>query len=513
MVGWSADNATSFEPLPSDAVAPPLTGNVFVAFDPLFSQSKIVYAASDTLSTSSSKERIYRFTIGKSRRWESVDSTLPVGSKFTQLSLFRDGTLFAANSMSNGGVERSLNPASSPNTVFETVTWGLTDNATLTGLWVLGNQLWSIDTRNSRLMTYIDTLTVSANPISPANRAPGVGNRGTSIGWETLRGATEYEWQIDYDAGFSSLPSVFDGDTKAGSVRLPVLDMATTYYWRVRATKPTLSPWSTISSFSTLLGTSGVLPELYSPKAGADGVSVKPVFQWGAVNGAEQYELVVSANASFSNPVIAKVGASALSTTAWQSNISLDYDTTYFWRIRGISTNSYSPWSAVSAFTIVSPPSPPVVPLPVAVITPELYSPGAGANGVPLKPVFQWSSVDGAEKYELLVSPDVSFSNPAIVRVGGYALPAAAWQSEISLHYDTTYYWKVRAISVNNSGDWGAVGIFTTESLPPLPLSPPPPAETTTLPSWVLYLGIGLLVVIGLLLVIILVLVFSMGNY
>jgi len=452
-----------------------------------------------------------------------------------------------------------------------------------------------------------------------------------------LRGATEYEWQIDYDAGFSSLPSVFDGDTKAGSVRLPVLDMATTYYWRVRATKPTLSPWSTISSFNTLLGTSGILPELYSPKAGVDGVPVKPVFQWGAVNGAEQYELVVSANVSFSNPVIAKVGASALSTTAWQSNISLEYDTTYFWKSRGISTNSYSLWSAVSAFTIMSPPSPPVAPPPVAVITPELYSPSAGANGVPLKPVFQWSSiagteryemlvsenfsfsnpiiaktgadslpatawqsnisldydttyywkiraggadswsaigafttvsppplplppsplplplppsptlpslvpvlplraaeivtpktgatgiaikpifqwssVDGAEKYELLVSPDVSFSNPAIVRIGGYALPAAAWQSEIALHYDTTYYWKVRAIGINNSGDWGTVGIFTTESLPPLPLSPPPPAEATTLPSWVLYLGIGLLVVIGLLLVIILVLVFSMRNY
>ncbi|MDO8715465.1 MAG: hypothetical protein Q7J73_01445 [Dehalococcoidales bacterium] len=626
-VYWSADNATSFEPLPSDAVASPLTGNVFVAFDPLFSQSRIVYAASDTLSTSSSKERIYRFTIGKSRRWESVDSTLPVGSKFTQLSLFRDGTLYAASSMYNGGVERSLNPASSQNIVFETVTWGLTDNATLTGLWALGNQLWSIDTRNSRLMTYIDTLTVPANPASPANRAPGVGNRGTSIEWETLRGATEYEWQIDYDAGFSSLPSVFDGDTKAGSARLPVLDMATTYYWRVRATKPMLSPWSTISSFTTLLGTSGVLPELYSPKAGADVVPVKPVFQWGVVNGAEQYELVVSANASFSNPVIAKVGASALSTTAWQSNISLDYDITYFWKIRGISTNSYSLWSAASAFTIVPPPLPPVAPPPVVVITPELYSPSAGANGVPLKPVFQWSSivgaeryemlvsenlsfsnpiiaktgadslpatawqsnisldydttyywkiraggadswsaigafttvsppplplppsptlpspvpvlplraaeivtpktgaggigikpifqwsvVDGAEKYELLVSPDVSFSIPVIVRIGGYALPAAAWHSEIALEYGTTYYWKIRAVGTNNSGDWGTVGIFTTESLPPLPLSPAPPAQPS-LPSWVINLGIGLLAVIGLLLVIILVMVISMRNY
>ncbi len=627
-VYWSADNGTSFEPLPSDATTPPLTGNIFVAFDPLFSQSKIVYAASDTLSTSSSKERIYRFTIGKSRRWESVDSTLPVGSKLTHLSFFRDGTLYAANSMSNGGMERSLNPASPQSPVFETVTFGLTDNATLTGLWFSGYQLWSIDTRNSRFMTYIDTLTVPANLISPANNSPGVGNRNASLQWETLRGATEYEWQIDYDTGFSSVPSVFDGDTKSGSARPPVFDMATTYYWRVRATKPTLSPWSATSSFTTLLGTSGVVPELYSPKAGADGVPVKPVFQWSTITGAEQYELLVSANASFSNPIIAKVGVSALSTTAWQSNISLDYDTTYFWKIRGISTNSYSLWSAASAFTIVSPPSPPPAPPPVVIIVPELYSPRAGADGVPVKPVFQWSSiagvgryellvsknasfsnpviakisadslpatawqsnisldydttyywnvrasgadswsaigafttlsppplppppspppvlpslvpvlqlraseiitpktgasgiainpifqwssVDGAERYELLVAPDVSFSNPAIVRIGGYALPAVVWHSEIALGYNTTYYWKVRAIGINSSGEWGTVGIFTTESLPPLPLSLPPPAQTS-LPSWALYLGIALLAVIGLLLVIILILVFSMRN-
>lgn len=636
-VYWSVDSGTSFELLPSDAVAPPLTGNIFVAFDPGFAQSKVVYAASDTLSTSSSKERIFRFIIGKSRRWESIDITLPAGSKLTQLSLFLDGTLYAANSMSNGGTERSLNPASSLNPIFETVTWGLTDNATLTGLWVSGNQLWSIDTRNSRLMTYIDSLTVPANLTSPANNSPGVGNRNTFLEWGILRGATEYKWQLDYVAGFSSVPSVFEGDVASGSARLPVLEMATTYYWRVRATKPTLSPWSTISSFTTLLGTSGANPELYSPKAGAVEVPQKPVFQWSAVTGAERYELLVSANVSFSNPIIARVGADALSTTAWQSNISLDYDTTYFWRIRGISTNSYSVWSAASAFTIMAPPSPPPSPPQLVVIVPELYSPRAGADGVPVKPVFQWSSivgaeryellvskalsfsdpiiakigtdslpatawqsnisldydttyywkiraggadswsavgafttvsppplplppspplspaptlpspatalplrvseivtpktgadgiainplfqwsaVDGAERYELLVSADVAFSNPIIVRIGGYALPAVAWHSEIALDHHTTYYWKIRAIATNNSGDWSTVGIFTTESPSPpppspLPLSPPPPTPSqTSLPSWVLYLGIGLLVVIGLLLVIILILVISM---
>lgn len=485
-VYWSADNASSFEPLLPDAVTPPLTGNIFVAFDPGFRQSKVVYAASDTAAALSGQERIYRFIMGKSRRWESIDGALPAGSKLSQLCLFRDGTLYAANAMANGGMERSLDPASPLNPAFETVSRGLTNNATLTGLWFWGNQLWSIDTRNSRLMTYVDSLTAPLILIAPVNRAPGVANRNILLEWETLKGATEYKWQIDYDTDFSTVPSMFESDTKAGSVRLPALDMATTYYWRVRATKPSLSPWSTIWSFNIILGTAGIAPELHSPKAGATETALRPVFQWGAIVGAEQYELLVSTNGTFSNPIIAKVGADALTTTAWQSNIVFDYDTTYFWKIRGVSTNSYSIWSAVGTFTTVSAPLPPPLlspPPAVVVVAPELYGPRAGADGVPIKPIFQWGAVAGAERYELLVSTNASFPNPIIAKIGADALSVTAWQSNISLDYDTTYFWKIRAGVTGNFSVWSNVGAFTTVP-PPLPPSPPlPPPLPPALPS------------------------------
>ncbi len=91
-----------------------------------------------------------------------------------------------------------------------------------------------------------------------------------------------------------------------------------------------------------------------------------------------------------------------------------------------------SPWSATRSFTTS---------LGSSVIAPNLRSPGAGAKSVWLRPVFQWSAIAGAESYELLVSTDVSFANPIIKRVGADALPATAWQSDINLNYDTTYYW------------------------------------------------------------------------
>ncbi|MFC2071778.1 hypothetical protein ACFLUU_03550 [Chloroflexota bacterium] len=362
-VYWSSDNGTSFEPLPPWATSPPLSGEITVAFDPEFSSNRVVYAASDTEATTDSKERIHRFIIGKSDTWESIDNTLPAGSMLSQLTVSVNGTLYAINSQpldavnKEGGMERSFNPTYPLTPTFETVTRSFDDGATLTGLWLQDNQLWSIDSKNTKLMTYTDSLALPVSLTSPANRAPSIGTRNVSLEWATLKGATEYKWQLNYETNFSTVPAEFEGDTQASSAWLPVLEPATTYYWRVRATKPVLSRWSAKWSFTTSLGTVDTTTELYSPKAGASGVPLKPVFQWDAMAGADSYELLVSIDASFSNPIIVKIGDYALPATAWQSDISLDYGTTYFWKVRASGSSSYSTWSAVAAFTTESPPS------------------------------------------------------------------------------------------------------------------------------------------------------------
>ncbi len=122
--------------------------------------------------------------------------------------------------------------------------------------------------------------------------------------------------------------------------------------------------------------------------------------------------------------------------------------------------------------------------------------------------MFQWGAIADADSYELLVSTDFSFANPLIVKVGTYALPATAWQSDISLDYDTTYYWKVRGGSSNSYSAWSAVGAFTTEALVPSVT----PAQSTV-PDWALYVGIGLLVAVALLLIAMLVLVLRVRRF
>jgi hypothetical protein len=352
-VFWSEDNGLSFESLPQDVTTKPLSGKITVAFDPDYPDNNTVYAASDNAG-----EGIYRFIIGRSDKWENIDS--PASGTIGQLLTSAEGTLYAANFKADGGMERCLDPNYPLGPTFETVTKGLDDGAKLFGLWRCDNRLWSVDSAHTSLITYIDSLAQPPTLTSPADEEAGLGMlindtvKNISLDWETLDGATEYEWQLDYDNEFSSVPTGFEGNTRASSAQLPALDPTTTYYWRVRASEPVLSPWSAKWSFTTSFGTEAYAPELESPEAGATGVSIKPIFQWSAIAGANGYELVVSTHSAVDNPTILKTGSFALPNTAWETNIELDYDTTYYWKVRAVSADTSSPWSAVSAFTTES---------------------------------------------------------------------------------------------------------------------------------------------------------------
>jgi hypothetical protein len=357
-VYWSNDNGQSFDPLPLDAVSSPLSGTITVAFDPEYADNSTVYAASD-----SAGEGIYRFIIGGSN-WKKIGS--PAEGMMGQIVLSTEGVFYAANFAADGGMERCLNPTYPLGPSFESVTRGLEEGAKLVGLWLQGQRLWSVDSENTRVVSYIDSLTAPVSLVSPLDGAPGVGLlienavMNISLDWETLPGATAYRWQLNYDTDFSSLPEGFEGTTQGSSVHLVDLKPATTYYWRVRAIGPTLSPWSEKWSFTTPMGTEAPAPRLENPPAGASGVPIEPIFQWSAIAGADSYELMVSTFATFDNPTILKTNDYALPSTAWQCNISLNYDTTYYWKVRAVSANSCSAWSAVGAFSTEPEPSDPL---------------------------------------------------------------------------------------------------------------------------------------------------------
>lgn len=348
----STDNGGSFRQLGQQLPVITGTGKISLAFDRNFNKNSIVYAAVDTKTTSTSKERLFRFTIGQSTAWQTMYSSLPDNAIISQIVVTDDGTFYAINGQGvviadgKGGLLRSLSPVSQ--SAFEITMRGLDEAVILNGLWANNNQLWSLDTKNTVLMTINDSLTMPVILESPLNKVSGM-DTDIMLDWQTLPGATDYEWQINDEASFSSLPAGFNGTTTATSTRLSDLKPAVTFYWRVRVIKPLLSPWSDTFSFTTMLGGANGAPVLSFPEVGSI-TTINPVFQWQTVPGADRYELMVSNNTDFFTPAVCCTGEQALFANAWHCDTNLEYETTYFWKVRACTATNSGEWSAVSAF-------------------------------------------------------------------------------------------------------------------------------------------------------------------
>jgi hypothetical protein len=156
------------------------------------------------------------------------------------------------------------------------------------------------------------------------------------------------------NTGFMGLLTGLTGTTDSSSAR-PTGRLATTYHWRIWANKPFLSRWSNAWSFNTVLSGSNIAPSLPVPAAGAK-TGVKPIFQWSTIASADKYDLLVVKDNTFSEIVIDRTGDNTLSSNAWESEISLENDTTYYWKVKPRSDPSVGMWSAVSAFTTESAP-------------------------------------------------------------------------------------------------------------------------------------------------------------
>jgi hypothetical protein len=354
----SNDTGTSFLPLPTASSAGALSGRIGVAFDPGFKDNRNIYASSDTPGAG-----FFRYTIAEDEVWHSINSTMLAGGSITGLALSASGVMYGVNFSPGSGMERCLNPGAA-NPILETVTTGLNPNATLDDICLAGGRVWAIDTTGLRIMSFVDTLTAPVTAISPEHDVSGIGSlinhavKNISIDWEPAAGAVSYEWQCTPNKDFYTVDAAMEGTVSGSYAQLPPLDPATVYYWRVRVNSPISSPWSEKRSFTTSLDAEIVQLKPESPAAGAKDVAARPIFQWTAVMGASSYELLVAGDADFEDPVIVKIDDYALPANAWECDVSLEYDATYYWKVRAVTANTKSVWSSAGIFTTAAVPLP-----------------------------------------------------------------------------------------------------------------------------------------------------------
>jgi len=225
--------------------------------------------------------------------------------------------------------------------------------------------------------------------------------------------------------------------------------------------------------------------------------------------GASEYEWQINDEISFSSLL---AGFSGTTTTSSTQLTGLKPAVTYYWRVR-VTKPLQSPWSEICSFTTL---------LGGTNAAPVLSFPEVGSI-TSINPIFQWQTVPGADRYELLVADNTDFITPVVCCAGEQVLFTNAWRCEINLKYDTTYFWKVRACTATDSGEWSAVSVFITEPAPvtdglvsvagetsiqPIvtqELQPQVLPVTTNvqmnIPDWVLFIAITLLVIIVVLLI------------
>jgi hypothetical protein len=363
-VSISTDRGATFSGLQQS----PLTGDHYLAFAGDYASNKYIYAASRTPGAG-----IWRLKVGEPA-WNRIDSGLPAGTIISGLSVSGSGVIYAATANQAGASSGGLVRKTPVNPAWDTARNGLPAGAVLWGLYERGNKLYSLDTANNRIMTYTDTLASPVELLSPQTGTPGLGafSSGTVGGidlvWRNPGGAAGFQWQV------SDIPDIsavrFEGTITTETVRLKGLDPGVTYFWRVRATSPLLGPWSTLRNFTTALGA----PVLQAPGVGAVVLLLQPPFQWQVSSGATTYELMLSTASDFH---VLAASTTSINGNVWQPKVALTPMTAYFWKVRAIGVNTFSSWSAVSAFTTAAPATSTAPPITTTSSAPPTTTPPA----------------------------------------------------------------------------------------------------------------------------------------
>ena len=237
------------------------------------------------------------------------------------------------------------------------------------------------------LKTPLDQALIGADPVTGRNQQ-------IDLSWEQLCLSSAYQLQVAKDKSFTMRinPEISNAnhiDAVTGSILLTMDSVNVTnpaawlspaslpeagalYYWRVRSYQSAtgqiaVSPWSETRSFAVKPGFIVNSPylgvQLLAPDNGCSGCRIKPAsFSWSPWKEATKYAFQLARDSEFTQ-IIKQANTSS---TGYEYEGTLDYDTNYFWRVKAIEINGLpipSDWSAAFSFKTESAPPPEKAPL------------------------------------------------------------------------------------------------------------------------------------------------------
>ena len=233
----------------------------------------------------------------------------------------------------------------------------------------LGNEVaiiqGALGTAAAFVRVFSDTLSLgTSGPIlvSPADETVVVDRTNVTFQIQPITNVTIYDVFYSRDPNFTYADGTPTITAPAVVTTNQTLSADADSYWMARsqAGAPLRGAWSEVWKVSPQPTTTVNAPTLNSP-AGltAIDVSIHPVFNWSAFKFADGYELQVARDNLFTDLELDLTGDNALgNVTSYVITGTLEYDTTYFWRVRALTgTVVTSDWSAAIGFTTESAPT------------------------------------------------------------------------------------------------------------------------------------------------------------
>ena len=271
---------------------------------------------------------------------------------------------------------------------------------------------------------------------SPANGSTGLPSQ-VQMTWNLSTGANKYEVQIAKDSLFSQV--IFEGLSNENDKHLSkILEYFTRYWWRIKALDDEgASDWSVAWSFTTVIAA----PELVAPIDASKNATVQTSFEWKEYTAASNYHIQVALDNSFTELIV----NDSTPKTNKLDVTTLDYFTTYRWRVRLYSGKVPGLWSTVWSLT-------------TGIAQVKLVSPDNDAIDLPVDMTFIWNSVKGADTYLFQLSKSSDFS--VIIKEA----EVADTKIEVpALDPLTKYYFRVKAKYVDGEGAMSEIRNFTTK--------------------------------------------------
>ena len=268
----------------------------------------------------------------------------------------------------------------------------------------------------------------------PEDNAVNLGEQ-VKLTWESMKGADYYQLQMAHSDDFVD---IFIDTTEVMDEELLVqgLENGTNYFWRVRANDSDgVSSWSKVNSFSTT-----ILPpnkiSLVQPASNSEDIDLPVTFIWKQAVTADYYELKFGDTEKLSNFITL---SDITDTTVTVEN--LNYDSRYFWKVRGINSVDNGSWSDIYSFSTTQ----------LKPDTVIVESPIDSTNNASIPVVFNWRQAYLANAYQLRISDSEDFSFFSDTSITDTTIVLTNFTS------GTDYYWIIRSVNDAGFSAWSMV--------------------------------------------------------